>query len=395
MRIGIVGGGPGGLFLAYLLKKQQPGWAVEVFEQNDADSTYGWGLVFSGVALRFIEQTDPALFAELMQQMVIFQDMEITHRGTRVRVGNNPFARIGRLDLLRLLQARCRAVDVRLHYDCRIDDFEACRDRDLLVGADGVNSRIRSFYAAQFQPVIETRPNRFAWYGTRQLFAPLSLIFQEAPEGLFIAHSYQYSTELSTFLVECDPATYERAGLEAMSAEAALAYVGRVFAEDLGGHPVLANRAGWFQANFVRTARMSFGNVALIGDAQRTVHFSIGSGTRMAMQDAIALSGALIEAGGAVGPALARYEEVRRASSQDFQASAMRSLLWYENVSEILGLDPWAFTYSYFTRTGKVSREALERMDRDFMAALRQHSPEALEGRLALYPAALRPAGGD
>lgn len=370
MKIQVVGAGPAGLFFALLAKKHDPRLDIRVSEQNQFGATYGWGVVFSDVGLTFLRDADPAFYKDFTAHHERCDFMEIVHQGCHVQVHGNHFSRTSRIDMLRLLHQACEHEGVRIEYGRRIDDVEKLRrEVDLLVAADGGNSVVRTQYADAFQPVFERRRNKFAWYGTRQRFHPVSLIFRETGLGIFIAHCYQYSPDLSTFLVEVDPDTWRRAGLDRKSEEESCGFCAEVFRPELGAHRLLANRSLWFEANIVRNTRWTHENIVLLGDALRTVHFSLGSGTRMAMQDAIALHRALAERPSDVREAFASFEESRGPASASFQQAATRSLLWYENVAERIQLSPLAFTYDYMRRTGQVTHEDLRKRDPHFTAA--------------------------
>ncbi|MBL0420710.1 FAD-dependent monooxygenase [Ramlibacter sp. AW1] len=370
MKIAIIGGGPAGLYFALLAKKRDPGHEITVFEQNPADATYGWGVVFSDVGLHFLREADPEFFAEFTAHHERCDYMEIVHRDTRVQVHGNHFSRTSRIAMLATLQRACARAGITVHYGRRVDDVEALRrEVDLLVAADGGNSAVRTRYAEHFRPVFEKRRNKFAWYGTRQRFHPVSLIFRDTPHGIFIAHSYQYSPELSTFLVEVDPDSWRRAGLDRMGEDESRQLCAEVFRRDLGSNELLTNRSLWFEANIVRNERWSHENILLLGDALRTVHFSLGSGTRMAMQDAIALSQALAAHGKDLPALFAAFEQARRPASSSFQGAAARSLDWYEGVASRMHLTPIEFAYDYMRRTGQVSHEDLRQRDPFFTAA--------------------------
>lgn len=369
MQIKIIGGGPAGLLFAMLMKKHDPSHTVTVFEQNPPDATYGWGVVFSDVALGFIRDVDPAFFAEFTRNHARCDRMEIVHRGTTVPIRGNGFSRVARIELLRVLHDNCRRAGVELRFGSRISNVEEVGPADLVVASDGINSPIREGLRDHFEPTTETRRNRFAWYGTPRLFDAVTLIFRSDPAGIFIAHTYQYSDDLSTFLVECSPETWTTAGLDHASDEESRTYCERVFADDLRGAPLLSKRSEWFLANVVRNRHWSKDNIVLLGDALRSVHFSLGSGTRMAMQDAIALFKAVKGSGSDVQAALAAFEAERRPASDKFQDAAARSLDWYENVNGKMGLLPVAFAYDYMTRTGRVTHDDIRRMDPDFAQA--------------------------
>jgi anthraniloyl-CoA monooxygenase len=369
MQIKIIGGGPAGLLFAMLMKKHDPSHTVTVFEQNPSDATYGWGVVFSDVALGFIRDVDPAFFAEFTRNHARCDRMEVVHRGITVPIRGNGFSRVARIELLRVLHDNCLRAGVELRFGSRISRVEEVGPADLVVASDGINSPIREGLRDHFEPTIETRRNRFAWYGTPRLFDAVTLIFRPDPAGIFIAHTYQYSDDLSTFLVECSPETWAAAGLDHASDEESRVYCERVFADDLRGAPLLSKRSEWFLANVVRNRRWSKDNIVLLGDALRSVHFSLGSGTRMAMQDAIALFKAVKGSDSDVQAALAAFEAERRPASDKFQDAAARSLDWYENVGGKMGLSPVAFAYDYMTRTGRVTHDDIRRMDPDFVRA--------------------------
>ncbi|MFY4256682.1 FAD-dependent monooxygenase [Achromobacter xylosoxidans] len=370
MKIAVIGAGPAGLYFSLLAKKHDPRHEITVYEQNPQGATYGWGVVFSDIGLAFLREADPDFFDKFVAHHERCDYMEIVHRGTRVQVQGNHFSRTSRIDMLAVLERACLEAGVQIRHQQRVDDVaQLAAEVDMLVAADGSNSAVRRQYADQFRPAFERRRNKFAWYGTRQRFHPVSLIFREAEHGIFIAHSYQYSKDLSTFLVEVDPDSWRRAGLNTASEEDSRRYCAQVFSEDLGANGLLGNRSLWFEANIVRNERWSHENIVLLGDALRTVHFSLGSGTRMAMQDAIALHQGLLRHPGDVPGAFAQFEALRRPASSSFQAAAGRSLDWYENVAAKMHLDPVAFAYDYMRRTGQVSHDDLRQRDPAFAAA--------------------------
>lgn len=369
MKIAVIGAGPAGLFFSLLMKKHNPAHEIRVYEQNPADATYGWGVVFSDVALAFLREADEEFYREFTANHERCDYMEVIHQGIRVQLHNNHFSRAARIDLLHTLQRACESVGVDVQYRSRVDDVHTLADVDLIVAADGANSATRKQHEAHFQPTFESRRNKFAWYGTHQLFHPVSLVFRETEHGVFIAHAYQYSKSLSTFLVEVDPETWQRAGLDLMSEEESRRYCAEVFRPELGSNELLSNRSLWFQATIVRNANWTHKNIVLLGDALRTVHFSLGSGTRMAMQDAIALHRAIIRHGDDIPGAFAEFEAIRRPASSDFQAAAAKSLEWYEDVATRMSLDPVSFAGDYMRRTDRVSLEDLRERDPHFVEA--------------------------
>jgi len=370
MKIDIIGAGPAGMYFALLAKKHDPSHQIRIYEQNPADATYGWGVVFSDIGLSFLKDADADFYEEFIAHHERCDYMEIVHRGTHVQVHGNHFSRTARIDMLRVMQQACAREGIQIEYGRRIEDAGALVAQcDLLVAADGGNSATRTQMAAHFRPSFVRRRNKFAWYGTHQRFHPVSLIFRETEHGVFIAHSYQYSPELSTFLIEVDPDTWQRAGLDKASEDESRRLCADVFRAELGSNELLTNRSLWFEANIVSNENWYHGNIVLLGDALRTVHFSLGSGTRMAMQDAIALHHGVAAHPGDLPAALAAFRAERNPSSSSFQQSASRSLDWYENVGQKMHLDPVSFAYDYMRRTGKVSHEDLRQRDPLFTRA--------------------------
>jgi 2-polyprenyl-6-methoxyphenol hydroxylase-like FAD-dependent oxidoreductase len=326
MKIAVIGAGPAGLYFSLLAKKHAPQHEITVYERNPRGATYGWGVVFSDIGLAFLREADPEFFKAFVAHHERCDYMEIIHQGARVQVQGNHFSRTARIDMLEVLEKACVEAGVQILHEQQIDDVERlAAEVDMVVAADGSNSAVRKQYAEHFRPSFERRRNKFAWYGTRQRFHPVSLIFRETDHGIFIAHSYQYSKDLSTFLVEVDPDTWQRAGLDTASEDASRQYCAEVFRADLGANELLGNRSLWFEANIVRNERWSHRNIVLLGDALRTVHFSLGSGTRMAMQDAIALHQGLTQHPEDTQAAFAHFEAQRRPASANFQTAAARS----------------------------------------------------------------------
>jgi 2-polyprenyl-6-methoxyphenol hydroxylase-like FAD-dependent oxidoreductase len=358
VRIGVVGGGPAGLYFALLMRSRHPDHAVVVVEQNPPDATYGWGVVFSSRALGFLRASSPPFHADLAARLCAWGDQVIVHRGQRVVIDGLAFAGIARLELLRLLQEHCRRAGVELEFGRRLTDLDGFGACDLVVGADGVHSLVRELHGQHFQPRVELLGNRYIWYGTAQPFEALTLTFRESDHGPFVAHHYPYGGGASTFIVECDAGTWERAGFARMSDEASRAYCEALFAADLGGQPLLTNRSQWLRFPLVTNGRWAHDRVVLIGDALRTVHFSIGSGTRTALEDAVALADALATSAD-VPAALRTFERVRRPPAEEFLTIAARSGAWYERFADRFALDPLPFAHSYLVRGGHIPEERL------------------------------------
>jgi 2-polyprenyl-6-methoxyphenol hydroxylase-like FAD-dependent oxidoreductase len=364
MRIVILGAGPAGLYLAYLLKRRRRDADVRVLEQNAADATFGFGVVFSEKALDFLREDDPQTHAAIVPHMESWTDLVIVHRGERVAIDGIGFGAIGRLRLLQLLQERARSAGVEPEYGRSVKSLDELKEADLIVGADGVNSLVRRSHVAEFGANIWLLTNRFAWFGTTKPFETLTQTFIETELGAFNAHHYRYTPELSTFVVEVDQVTFERSGLAQMDDAAARRLCERVFAKTLDGHPLISNNSIWRQFPVVRNEKWSAGNRVLVGDALHTAHFSIGSGTRLAMEDAIALESALAANAGDLDGALRAYETARRPVLEKLVAGANGSAAWYEHFAEHMRLAPIDFAMSYVTRSGRVD------VDR-----LRKHSP--------------------
>jgi len=368
MKITIVGGGPAGLYFGLLMKQQDPRHAVTILERNPRDNTFGWGVVFSDQTLSYLERPDAPTYRAIDALLERWDNVDVVHRGEKVTIRGNRFSGLARIDLLHVLQRRCLDLGIDLRFETPVERVEDLPPADLLVGADGLRSAVRERHAAGFEPSFLTHKNRYIWYGTPRLFHGLTLTFRENPDGLFIGHSYKFSQTMSTFIVECDPESFERAGFGETSEEASRRYLEEAFADDLAGQPLLSNASRWIQFVTVRNRRWHTGNAVLLGDALHTAHFSIGSGTKLALEDSIALADAFAEHR-EVEPSLAAFEAARRPSIERYQDAALRSLAWFETAKEHLGLDPLSFAYKAMTRSDKVDHENLKKRDPEFVAA--------------------------
>jgi 2-polyprenyl-6-methoxyphenol hydroxylase-like FAD-dependent oxidoreductase len=369
MRVVIVGAGPAGLYLAYLLKRTKLKVEVEVFEQNPPDATFGFGLVFSQRALEFLNDEDPGTLAAIRPALEHWNDSILVHKGREVRIDGMGYTGIGRLRLLQILQATARSVGVEPKYLLPVDDLKPHQDADLIVGADGVNSVVRRGHEDAFGTTITYLTNRFAWFGTTKNFEALTHTFVESELGHFNAHHHPHAPDMSTFVVEVDEATFFRAGFDKMDADRAKAVCEAIFAETLEGHGLVSNKSIWRQFPKVWNERWSVGNRVLMGDALHTAHFSIGSGTRLAMEDAIALAKALEQHAADLPAALAAYEEARKLIVTRLVIAANSSAAWYERFAEHMALEPMDFAMSYITRSGRVDLERLRRSSPAFVAA--------------------------
>jgi 2-polyprenyl-6-methoxyphenol hydroxylase-like FAD-dependent oxidoreductase len=368
MRIAIIGAGPAGLFFALLMKRLRPGDDIRVMEQNPRDATFGFGVVFSRGALEFLARDEPAMHARLSGAMESWPIQRIVHRDVEVDIDGNGFSGIARLKLLQILHDECEAAGVQLTFSEALGSPDQLGDVDLLVAADGLNSVVRGKLA--FEPRVETLTNKFVWYGTSRVFDCLTLTFRDSEHGPFVAHHYRYSPHMSTFLVECEAATWQRAGLDRMNDAESREYCEQVFAADLAGHALVSNKSAWRNFPLLFNEKWSCGNAVLIGDALRTGHFSIGSGTRLALDDAIALARAFEVAGGDVAEGLKEFERQRRPVVEKLVAAANRSSYWYERLSEKMALDPWQLAYDYMTRSGRMTQERLRHEAPEFMRNL-------------------------
>jgi 2-polyprenyl-6-methoxyphenol hydroxylase-like FAD-dependent oxidoreductase len=368
MQIAILGAGPAGLYLAYLIKRRQPAFDVVVIEQNPADATFGFGVVFSDRALEFLREDDSDTYAAIVPHMESWNDIAIVHRGERVVIDGIGFAAIGRLKLLELLQARARSFGVEPVYRRTVKNLDELADADLIVGADGVNSLVRRSSERDFGASIRLLTNRFAWFGTKRRFETLTQTFVETDLGSFNAHHYRYAPGASTFIVEVNAATFARADFARMDERETRVLCERVFAQALEGHALISNNSVWRQFPIVHNERWSVRNTVLLGDALHTAHFSIGSGTRLAMEDAIALDKALAAHRDDIDAALAAYESGRRPILEKLVAGANGSADWYEHFSENMRLAPAEFAMSYVTRSGRIDLERLRKLSPGFVA---------------------------
>lgn len=367
MRVLVVGGGPAGLYFAGLLKRSFPDYSITVLERNRRGATYGFGVVFPEAALGYLGDADKVSHARIVAALETWRDLTLVHRDRRVIIDGNGFSGIARLELLRLLEEFCREPGVILRHgvEARPGDLVGF---DLVVGADGINSSVQLAGARVFKPRVDTLTNRFIWYGTKQVFDTLTLTFRSDEHGHYVAHHYRYSPEMSTFIVECDDATYNAVGFGTMSDGESQAYCERLFGADLGGNTLISNNSAWRQFPVSRVEKWVDGNRVLVGDALRGVHFSIGSGTRLALEDAIALWRAILEFPNDVHEALRAFETARRPVVEKLLAAAAGSYGWYEEIARHMRLDPLDLAYEYMTRSGRVDEARLRRIAPRFMA---------------------------
>jgi anthraniloyl-CoA monooxygenase len=367
MKIAIIGGGPAGLYAAILLKKQRPNAEISVYERNRAGDTFGFGVVFSDATLDNFEKYDPPSYRRITQEFAYWDDIAVHFRGKVHRVGGNGFCGCSRRMLLLILQERARELGVALYFEAEIDDEARFADADLVILADGINSRFREKYLDHFEPEVDVRANMFAWMGSTKPLDAFTFIFQETEWGPFIAHAYQYEAGRSTWIFETDPETFERAGLRGLDEKQSADRMAEIFGWFLGDHPLLTNRSMWRNFPMIRSKRWVKDNMVLLGDAKATAHFSIGSGTKLAMEDAIALADAM-QFAPTVAAALDKYEHGRREEVEKTQHAADVSLVWFEHVDRFWDFDPVQFAFGVMTRSKAITYDNLTLRAPDFVA---------------------------
>ncbi|MFY9953507.1 FAD-dependent monooxygenase [Bradyrhizobium sp.] len=383
MKIAVLGGGPAGLYFSYLWKRKHPDSEVDLFEVSPADATWGFGVVFSQEALEFLRGDDPDTANAMASHMESWKGITLNLKGEKVLIDGVGFSAIGRLGLLKILQNRALDVGVNCRFETLINSLDQLVGHDLIVAADGLNSLVRRSFEGDFGTSLSYLSNKFAWYGTSKTFDTLTQTFVETKLGTFNAHHYRYAPDMSTFLIECDRATWHAYGFADKSTEESKAICEDIFAKTLDGHRLTSNKSVWRNFPWVWTEHWSFRNMVLIGDALHTAHFSIGSGTRLAIEDAIALFKALEASPDDLGKAFAAYEAVRKPIVKKLVAAARKSADWYEAFPDNMKLDPIDFGLSYITRSGRMDVSRLEAMSPSFMARyakVKGRRPEALAG---------------
>ncbi len=363
MKVLVVGGGPAGLYFSLLLRKQQPRAEVRVVERNQPDDTFGWGVVFSDETLDNFERADGESFAAITSRFRYWRDIETFVGGERVVSTGHGFAALSRKELLLILQRRCREVGVELVFGCELTSLDAFSGYDLVVGADGVNSWVREQLAEHFRPALDWRRCKFTWLGTDKPLDAFTFHFKQHDAGLFQVHAYPFSDELATWIVECREEVWREAGLEDATEQQTVEFCERLFADELDGYRLLTNRSLWRTFPTVKCEQWVHENVVLIGDAAHTAHFSIGSGTKLAMEDAVALAEAFAATPDDVAAALGAYREARWVDVIKTQKAAQTSLEWFENSARYLDQDPVTFTFNLMTRSKQITYDNLGRRD--------------------------------
>ena len=368
MRAVCLGGGPGGLYFAIALKLRDPTHEVVVVERNRPNDTFGWGVVLSDDTLANLKANDPESAASIRESFVYWDDIAVHYRGETVRSGGHGFSGIGRMRLLNILQERALSLGVKLEFETEAKDVSAYTDYDLIVGADGVNSRVRAAHADVFKPDIQVRACKYIWLGTDQKFDDaFTFIFDQTEHGWIWAHAYQFDASTATFIVECSEETWRRAGFDRMTTDETTAACERIFSRNLGRHKLMSNArhlrgSAWLNFNRVLCERWSYKNIVLLGDAAATAHFSVGSGSKLALESAIALADYL-HSEPIMANAFRRYEDERRLEVLRLQSAARNSTEWFENVPRYTGMQIEQFAYSLLTRSQRISHENLRERD--------------------------------
>ena len=370
MKIVSIGGGPAGLYFSILAKKADPTAEIVVVERNRSDDTFGFGVVFSDETLGNFAEADPESYAGITKAFSHWTDIDIVYGGQTVTSTGHGFSGLARVKLLNILQRRAMDLGVEIRFESEAKDPSDFPDADLILAADGVNSGVRQKYADRFGPKLDWRKNKFVWLGTTRPHPAFTFHFKNHASGLFRVHAYQYDATNSTYIVECTEQTWQRVGLDKASEAETLAFCEKLFADELAGHRLIANRSIWRTFPTISNAHWSFGNIVLMGDAAHTAHFSIGSGTKLAMEDAIGLAAAVAKHRN-VPEALAAYEAARRPQVDAIQRAAQTSLEWFEDVERYAGrLDPLQFAFSMLTRSMRITHTNLKVRDPAFVARI-------------------------
>ena len=375
LKINIIGGGPGGLYFSLLMKIADPRHDITIYERNRADDTFGFGVVFSDETLGNFMGQDQETYRQIREAFAYWDEIEVRYKGDRIRSGGHGFAGMSRQKLLDILQGRCRDVGVKMLFEHDVTDISACRDADLLLGSDGINSLVREAYKESFKPTIDMRLTKFVWLGTTQKFDAFTFIFKSNEHGWFYNHAYQYGQGIgkaaSTWILETHEDTWKRAGLDQASEKQTLAYFEELFSEELDGHKLISNKSIWRNFPVVSNESWHHENVVLIGDAAHTAQFSIGSGTKIAMEGAIALAQSLGEEN-SVDRAISAYESKRQMEVARLQRSALVSLQWYEHARRFNAMEPAQYAFNFLTRSKGVTYENLTLRDPDYGTGVNQ-----------------------
>jgi anthraniloyl-CoA monooxygenase len=398
LKIACIGGGPAGLYVAISMKLRNAGHDIHVFERNPEGVTFGWGVVFSDQTVENLMANDPVSGEIIRREFAHWDDIDVHIRGECVRSSGHGFIGIGRKRLLSILADRARQLGVQIHYEAECDpDLDAWQDWDLVIAADGINSRFRDRYADHFGVDIQERANRFVWLGTPKTFDAFTFAFEKTAAGWIWAHAYRFADDCSTFIVECSEETWRRSGFETMDQADAIKACERIFASYLDGQPLLSNAAhlrgsaAWLKFRRIICERWHFGKLILLGDAAHSAHFSIGSGTKLALEDAIKLAEVLNRPGLDRIEALSEYQAERNLEVLKLQNSARNSTEWFETVERYLEFEPWQFAYSLLTRSQRISHENLRLRDGEWLAGTEARFWQAATGEAKDAPPMFAP----
>jgi anthraniloyl-CoA monooxygenase len=370
MKIGVLGGGPAGLYFALLMRKADRAHEVTVVERNAPDATFGWGVVFSEETLGALRDADNDTYLDITESFARWSAIDVHYAGKVVRSGGHVFSGVARKRLLQVLQDRCRALGVEMSFEDELPDLSRFDGFDLVVAADGVNSTVRRLHEQWFRPRLDVHRSKFVWFGTTRPFDAFTFVFRKTAHGLFQVHAYPFEAGTSTFIVECNQASWERAGLAGATEEDSIAFCEELFAPELAGHRLMSNRSLWTSFVTVRCDSWHRGNVVLMGDAAHTAHFTIGSGTKLAMEDAISLANAFAKHPSNLEAALTEYEMERQPVVERFQEAARESSRYFEDVIRYTGFEPLQFAFQLLTRSGRITHLELEKRDPAFVAAV-------------------------
>ncbi len=371
-KVAIIGAGPAGLYASILLKRLRPDLEVSLFEQNKANATFGFGVVFSDQALAFLREDDPETADLIEPAMLRWSNIEVAHKGQSIAIDGIGFAAIERLKLLQLLQQRASELGIKPSYQTTIRTLEDLGDADLIIGADGLNSMVRKSDSKAFGERVSELDNVFIWFGAEREFNALTQTFVETPIGKMNAHHYPYKSGRSTFIIEMAAQTFERSGLAYRTEDESKSECESYFKDALNGARLVANNSTWRQFPKLSCEHFFNGNQVLVGDALHTAHFSIGSGTRLALEDVVALMKALRDADWQIGEALPAYQQTRKPILDKITNAANASAAWYESYESHMELQPWEFALSYIRRAGRIKSDRLRTMAPEFTTALEQ-----------------------
>lgn len=388
MKIVSIGGGPAGLYFAILRKKSHPNDEITVIERNLPYQTFGWGVVFSDETLGYLEENDAPTHARITKQFAHWDSIDIHFRGSLVRSSGHGFSGIARKELLNILQHRCEELGVKLAFETDVTDIDAiAKNADLVLGADGVRSAVRQRYSSTFRPSLDVRKCKYIWLGTEKRFDAFTFLFEENEHGMFQVHAYPFDAQRSTFIVECDEDSWRKAGLDSLSVDQGVAAMERLFAKHLDGHRLQTNKSAWVNFPTVRNERWHHENIVLMGDAAHTAHFSIGSGTKLAMEDAIQLAASL-QKHPRVEEALVAYEAERRPVVERTQKAAQDSLVFFENIKRYRSQSSVQFAFNLLTRSKRITYDNLKVRDSSFVSRV---EAEFAKGKKSSRPPAFQP----